>query len=758
MKKWLPACIALLGLVSCLQEKPEQDQHEQAYTDVPYLQDYSIKYDIADSGINLYKAYADRNGVIQVLSSKGLLHPFSGAMLYPGTLLPDDSYHPMKDKKISAMGIYRHQLVYLDDKAVLSNAWAGRVYIKHGLANASIFSGGSDFDFLVSDGSALQYLKDAQVLWEGKSTERVLDIISDSVKHRFLVLTPAQIFSFSPADKSSTSLFAADSLTCFSLSNGGKEIVVGTRNGYIVIDAVTGKQKGGVNRMLPSTELTAVAEIDGSLWFGSAKGAFMLKDDGKFNYYASKRWLPSDDVKHIAEGDGSSVLVLTGAGLGKISFMQMTLEEKAAFYDNQVRLRHMRYGLYCDVANLEDGDLSTATLRPRDSDNLWTAMYLGGQLFRYLVTHQAEAKQNCIESFEAMERLYTIHDIPGFFARSFERRGIMPFKNEYRPYLQHYWYPGYQNTISWRHAADTEWDWKGAPSSDQTVGQMFALTLLAQYMDDEGIKKRAIQLMDGLMSHIVDHQLRLVDHDGRATLWGIWHPEYVNRFPEMVGDRKLYSSNIIAFLQTAWHFTGKEKYRKVAEDLLYRHGYLKNLTRPFAAIGKAPPEADAWSRTLSAEWNHSDDEMYFLAYWGLYPYALDDSLKEQYRSAIRDHYEIKKPDKNALWNFCYALTGAGDFNLQESIWHLKEMPLDMIEWSMHNSHRADIRYMEENFRGQTTTEVLPPDERPEQKHNRNLFTLDVQHKGHSEQGAGDTYLLPYWMGRYLEVIRAPEKK
>jgi hypothetical protein len=96
--------------------------------------------------------------------------------------------------------------------------------------------------------------------------------------------------------------------------------------------------------------------------------------------------------------------------------------------------------------------------------------------------------------------------------------------------------------------------------------------------------------------------------------------------------------------------------------------------------------------------------------------------------------------------------------LQESIWHLKEMPLDMIEWSMHNSHRADIRYMEENFRGQTTTEVLPPDERPEQKHNRNLFTLDVQHKGHSEQGAGDTYLLPYWMGRYLEVIRAPEKK
>jgi hypothetical protein len=462
-------------------------------------------------------------------------------------------------------------------------------------------------------------------------------------------------------------------------------------------------------------------------------------------------------VKHIARDNDGSVLVLTGSGLGKISFMEMTLEEKAAFYDKQVRQRHIRYGLYCDVANIENGDLSTATVRPRDSDNLWTAMYLGSQLFRYLVTNEAEAKQNCIESFEAMERLYTIHSIPGFFARSFERQGMMPFKNEYRPYLEHYWYPGYQNTISWRHASDPEWDWKGASSSDQTVGQMFALTLLAEYMDDEGIRKRAIRLMDELMSHIIDHDLRLVDHDGRATLWGIWHPEYVNRFPEMVGDRKLYASNIIAFLQTAWHFTGKEKYKKVAEDLLYHQGYLKNLVRPFSTIGKTPANADDWSKMLSQSWNHSDDEMYFLAYWGLYPYAFSDSLKEQYREAIRDHYETERPEKDALWNLCYALTGAKTFSLPESIWHLKEMPLDMIEWSVHNSHRKDIEYIGENFREQTTAEVLPPDERPELKHNRNPFTLDARNNGSSEQGAGDTYLLPYWMGRYLGVISAPGK-
>lgn len=108
-----------------------------------------------------------------------------------------------------------------------------------------------------------------------------------------------------------------------------------------------------------------------------------------------------------------------------------------------------------------------------------------------------------------------------------------------------------------------------------------------------------------------------------------------------------------------------------------------------------------------------------------------------------------------FWNFCYALTGAESFSLPESIWYLKEMPLDMIEWSVHNSHRKDVEYIGENFREQTTARVLPPDERPELKHNRNPFTLDAQSNGRSEQGAGDTYLLPYWMGRYLGVISAP---
>ncbi len=137
---------------------------------------------------------------------------------------------------------------------------------------------------------------------------------------------------------------------------------------------------------------------------------------------------------------------------------------------------------------------------------------------------------------------------------------------------------------------------------------------------------------------------------------------------------------------------------------------------------------------------------------GLYPYALNDTLKVAYKEAIRDHWEAERPEKDALWNFCYAMTGADSFDLEESIWHLKEMPLDMVEWSVKNSSRKDIVFTPEKFRGQITAQVLPPDERPNKNTTVTYLRWTKQNKGTTELGAGDTWLLPYWMGRHLGII------
>ena len=247
----------------------------------------------------------------------------------------------------------------------------------------------------------------------------------------------------------------------------------------------------------------------------------------------------------------------------------------------------------------------------------------------------------------------------------------------------------------------------------------------------------------------------MIDWNGEPTKWGRWNPEYVNARPKIVGDRKINSSNIIAMLQTAYHFTKKEKYKTAAMDLMTRHGYLENLMKPMKEIGMAPDDADALSKELSDAWNHSDDEMYYCGYWGLYRYALNDTLKAKYKAAIIDHFEYERPEKEGLWNIMTAIAETNEIDLKEAIWYLQEYPLDLINWTVINSHRKDIEMIEPNFRSQKTKEVLPPDELPISRHNANRFNLDEKSAGTSENSAGDIWLLPYWIGRYLKVISAP---
>lgn len=754
-KYWLIIIALSLVFLSC-EKNDNISENNNVYIDKPYLQDYAIKYYFDDGTHEMKKVYTDRNEVIQVLTEDGLYIPVNGHLQYPGVLKKDNRYMPMADKKVSDLFIYENQFIYVDEKAVFSNAWAGILYSKHSLSKAKLACGSNDFGFMISDGAKLSYIKDSKPLWNNDDTNgNIIAIKFNQKLESYLILSENSVSSYSLKTNQLREVFSGENFTSFDIIKNGNFITIGTSKGYLIIDN-NGKVLNELNDKLPWADLTSVKEVKGNLWFGSTHGAFMLREDGKFNYYSGKRWLPSNIVKHIEVGPDNSVLILTDNGLGQICFTEMTLEDKAMKFEKDVRQRKIRYGMATDKSRLDNYDLSTAENGPADSDNLWTSMYLGSQLFRYLATGSEEAKQNCYEAFEVLERFHEINNIKGLFGRSIERRGYMKFGKAYRAYVEDYWYDGYQGTIAWHHADDEEWDWKAHASSDQTVGQIFSMTLLAEYIDDEDWKKRAIKILDDLMTYIVDNDMYLIDTNGKPTLWGRWNPEYVNRFPTMVGDRRICSSNIIAFLQAAYKFTGKEKFNEKAFELMHEHGYLKNLTRPISDIGPAPAEADGWSRMLSEEWNHSDDEMYFLAYWQLYPYALNDSLKDQFGSAIKDHWEAVRPEKNPLWNFCYAMTGASEYDLDESIWTLKEWPLDMIEFEAKNSHRKDIEYLEPNFWGQTTKEVLPPDERPEIKHNRSAFKLDTGDRN-SELSAGDTFLLPYWMGRYLGVISEPEK-
>ena len=713
---------------------------QRTYQDKPFLQEYSVKYYLDLPKADLKAVAADRNGVVKVLSSTGLMMPHGGQMLYPGKLVPDGTYRFIKDKKLADLTTYENQFVFLSDKAVLSDAWAGSLYQSHDLPKADQLAAGADFTFLVAEGSRLVLLAKDQKIWEGKlEGDEVLEIRYQPSGKQFFVLGKVGLYSFAPATQQLTKVLDGENFTAFDVANGSS-IYIGTTEGYLEWNPAT--KKSVMHTKLPATDITAVEVIDGKTWFGTSQGAFAVDSKGKIDYYNGERWLPGFEVVDIAMGADNSVLILTKEGLGELIFKSMTLADKAKFYDKQVRTRHIRNGFNASLSHMQKGDLATGYLADSDNDGLWTSMYLGGEIFRYKVTKDPEALQNCRESLDAMERLYTINPIPGFPSRSFERRGYIDRLSD---------------PERWQHSPNPEWDWKATTSSDEVIGHIFAFGAMAELVDAPDLKKRAIILMDTLMSHIVDNDLYLIDYNGKPTQWGKWNPAYVNNFPTDIGDRKLNSSNIIAMLQTAYHFTKKEKYKKKAFELMQKYGYLENLVRPMEQIGKAPEGADAYSKMLSEGWNHSDDEMYFVGYWGLYRYAFNDTLKAKYKQAILDHWQAERPEKEGAWNIFTALTGVQNFDLNEAVWYLKEYPLDLIDWPVKNSHRKDIDLVEPNFRNQTTTEVLPPDERPIRRHNANTFQLDSGGRGASEYSAGDIWLLPYWMGRYLGVISAPVK-
>ncbi|MEO5889928.1 MAG: hypothetical protein ABIQ31_06715 [Ferruginibacter sp.] len=714
-----------------------------SFKDTAFMQAYSIKYtpgDVKGNGdIGLKKVYCDRNGVVLIYSSRGILKKSGGQFLYPGQLVTDVSYLPMPDKKINNIGLYQNQFVFADDKAILSNAWAGKLYSLHSMPDITLFSGGDDFSFVISNGNSVQYLKDSKVLFDWKSEEKLLDISFDKKRKLFWLLTSNSIVVFNPADKKVYPKYKGEGLTCFSLSANNNDMLVGTHNGYFKLNPDNGIKSAEINNALPCRDITVIKTIENKTWFGSVNGAFSEEADGKFKYYASKRWIPGNHVNDIAAGSDHTVLILSDKGLGEIHFQSMTLHDKAMFYEQQVRKRHIRNGFNATISRMKNGDVNTGSLEDSDNDGLWTSMYLGAEVFRYAATKSPEALENCRESLDAMERLYTVANLRGFPARSYERRGY-----------------AIADTQVWKHAENPEWDWKSTTSSDEAVGHMFVFGAIAELIDEPALKHKAIQLMDGLMQHIVEHEFYMIDWDGKPTRWGRWNPEYVNAMPKNVGDRKITSSNIVSMLQTAYHFTKKKIYREKALELMNKYGYLENLIRPMKEIGEAPGGASQLAVILSDGWNHSDDEMYFLAYWGLYRYALNDTLKAKFKTAILDHWQIERPEKEGAWNIFTAITGVKQYDLDEATWYLQKYPLDMIEWKVKNSERRDIEFIPKNFRNQTIKEVLPPDELPISRHNANRFDLDGgDDNGSIEYSAGDIWLLPYWLGRYLKVIGPP---
>ncbi|HAX93942.1 MAG TPA: hypothetical protein DCY25_08390, partial [Bacteroidales bacterium] len=159
-------------------------------------------------------------------------------------------------------------------------------------------------------------IKDSEIVWRGEYPDKIMDIKYNEAGNEFWILGKGTVSVFSPARKEVKTILEGDNFTCIGVASG--KLIAGTSGGLLEIDLSTHMPEADFNRKLPWPELTVIKEINKELWFGSTLGAFRLRNNGKYDYYASERWLPSDDVIDISAGPEGSVLILTGKGLAKI--------------------------------------------------------------------------------------------------------------------------------------------------------------------------------------------------------------------------------------------------------------------------------------------------------------------------------------------------------------------------------------------------------------------------------------------------------
>lgn len=720
-----------------------------------FLQATAIKYFWDSSSLKAKKigAVVNEHGSVSLLADGKLYALYDGAFLFPGKLKRNYQQKLLNEEPVVQQVRNNGKTFFLTSDKIISTDAPG-LMLKHHLSQAFLMAMDKK-RFVLADSKNIWTLDEGGKLIDTKQVkdDSILMIKSFPGVNGIWVVGKHSIYHLDQGKQPEMRLLFENRNavnTCLYYSAKEKIFYTGTEEGYYVLRPkyaqknISGVEFLNTNKKLPALHITDIVALDDNVWLGTTEGLIAINSLKKCIYYNGKRWLADNNISSVAIDSSSkkpSLLVCSASGISRLSWEAYSLQKKAAFFDKQVEERHIRFGFNASLGELQGGQLDKGVLEENDNDGLWTAMYIAGQGFRYAVTKSNDALENCRNGLLAMEKSFVLSPVEGFPARSFAPAS-----------------DGLQlHDAPWKLSQkDTLWAWKSTTSSDEVIGHIFAYSVIADVVKDAGVRNLAIKLMDTLMAHIVKHDLYLIDHDGKPTLWGKWNPDYVNRFPINVGDRKLNSSNIISMLQSAYHFTGKKKYKEEIERLFQQHGYLDNLSRPMKIIGQADENADAKSKLLSDHWNHSDDEMYFLGYWGLYRYALNDTLRQRYKNVIYDHWTFLKNEQDPLWDYITYISSPARIPKNSGKAFLKEHPLDLIEWKVKNSQRKDINLLEDNFMKQESAELLSPVERPVHRHNATWFRLDENGSGNTELSAGDIWLLPYWLGRYVGSIHSDE--
>ena len=483
---------------------------------------------------------------------------------------------------------------------------------------------------------------------------------------------------------------------------------------------------------LPYEDTTCLAAgFDGDVWIGTSRGA-IRKTESDYHYFGAQHWLPGDYVRDIAVGD-HVVYIATDGGLGIIRYEPYTLLKKAAYFERELNeWGSKRLGFVHKLYRQGDNDPWLREISDNDGGN--TAHYLAAISFRYAATGDESARQEAMEAFKAMVWLEEITSKPGFFARaiwsvkgdqgqrSTRGSGGLPAK----------WYP----------TPDGLWFWKGDTSSDEVNAHFYAVSVFHDLAAPGRAKERAAQHLGRIATHIIENGWVLRDMDGKPTRWGRWDPDYLLR-PYGFESRGLNGMEAQTYMHTAYAMTGDARFQQGLEQLI-KWRYPSYTVRQRLTF---PPDQ-------IAPW---DDELAFFCYHPLLRYAKDPELRSIYLRSLERSWEILRMQRDPFYNFIYGSITGNDCEAAQAAQYLRDWPLDLVNYSYHNSHRSDLMAQRGYVPYSGGTRFISPRELEASWGARS----PTQYDG-GESGRGVTpptcWLEDYWMGRYYGFIEPPNTK
>jgi hypothetical protein len=300
------------------------------------------------------------------------------------------------------------------------------------------------------------------------------------------------------------------------------------------------------------------------------------------------------------------------------------LEKRALLIEEDMERGNLSYGLpLARVLLPPDGNADNSTACQEDGANQIGPL-MAAYCYRYKVTGSTVALERVLRTAQVLEKMERVTGVDGLIARSINLTD-KPQRHEqwfFFP-MEWHWSPRYPNTR-----------WLGDPSSDSLTRFLYGNALYYDLVADTTEKARVSALVDRVLKRFVDFDFKIVDEDGKMTLWGNYCPD--------LPHQPLNALLCLAALKIGSHITGNPRYEEACWHLIREHQYHEETLAADSTVNADTPV-------------HWDRDLGMTALFHLFEYETDPWLLGFYRASLERFREPERERKarSPFYDFVY---------------------------------------------------------------------------------------------------------